>query len=70
MLVAGIFSFSQNIFYTLKRKFHHLKDVIGSSLQVKCVHYKQVNQSVEDAGVVFVKGADERKKFFEKINNQ
>ena len=29
-----------------------------------------VNQSVENAGVAFVKGADERNKFFEKINNQ
>ena len=28
------------------------------------------NQSVENAGVAFVKGADERNKFFEKINNQ
>ena len=27
------------------------------------------NQSVENAGVAFVKGADERNKFFEKINN-
>ena len=29
-----------------------------------------LNQSVENAGVAFVKGADERNKFFEKINNQ
>ena len=28
------------------------------------------NQSVENAGVAFVKGADERNKFFEKRNNQ
>ena len=28
-----------------------------------------INQSVESAGVAFVKGADERNKFFEKINN-
>ena len=28
------------------------------------------NQSVENASVEFVKGADERNKFFEKINNQ
>ena len=28
------------------------------------------NQSVENAGVAFVRGADERNKFFEKINNQ
>ena len=28
------------------------------------------NQSVENAGVVFVKGANERNKFFENINNQ
>ena len=27
------------------------------------------NQSVENAGVAFVKGAYERNKFFEKINN-
>ena len=32
------------------------------------IEYK--NQSVENAGVAFVKGADERNKFFEKINNQ
>ena len=30
-----------------------------------CFHY-QKNQSVENAGVAFVKGADERNKFFEK----
>ena len=28
------------------------------------------NQSVENAGVAFVMGADERNKFFEKKNNQ
>ena len=28
------------------------------------------NQSIENAGVAFVKGADERNKFFEKINSQ
>ena len=28
------------------------------------------NQSAEKAGVAFVKGANERNKFFEKINNQ
>ena len=28
------------------------------------------NQSVENAGVVFVKGANERNDFFEKINKQ
>ena len=28
------------------------------------------NQSNENAGVAFVKGADERNKFFEKISNQ
>ena len=28
------------------------------------------NQRVENAGVAFVKGASERNKFFEKINNQ
>ena len=28
------------------------------------------NQSVENAGVAFVKGANERNKFIEKINNQ
>ena len=27
------------------------------------------NQSVENTGVAFVKGADERNKFFEKIKN-
>ena len=27
---------------------------------------KQINQSVENAGVAFVKGANERNKFFEK----
>ena len=32
--------------------------------------YIYFNQSVENAGVAFVKGADERNKFFEKINNQ
>ena len=30
----------------------------------------QLNQSVENAGVAFVKGANERNKFFEKMNNQ
>ena len=29
-----------------------------------------LNKSVENAGVAFVKGADERNKFFEKINNR
>ena len=28
------------------------------------------NQSVENTGVAFVKGANERNEFFEKINNQ
>ena len=28
------------------------------------------NQRVENAGVAFVKGADERNKLFEKVNNQ
>ena len=28
------------------------------------------NQSVENAGLAFVKGADERNKFFEKLQNQ
>ena len=28
------------------------------------------NQSVENAGVIFVKAAEERNKFFEKINYQ
>ena len=28
------------------------------------------NQSVENAGVAFIKGADERNEFFEKINKQ
>ena len=32
--------------------------------------YRTTNQRVENAGVAFVKGADERNKFFEKINNQ
>ena len=31
---------------------------------------KDNNQSVENAGVAFVKGANERNKFFKKINNQ
>ena len=30
----------------------------------------KINQSVENAGVAFVKRVDERNKFFEKINNQ
>ena len=29
--------------------------------------FPKLNQSVENAGVAFVKGADERNKFFEKI---
>ena len=33
-------------------------------------HWNNVNQSVENAGVEIVKGADERNKFFEKINNK
>ena len=32
--------------------------------------YLQINQSVQNAGVAFVKGANERNKFFEKINKQ
>ena len=28
------------------------------------------SQSIENAGVAFVKGGNERNKFFEKINNQ
>ena len=32
--------------------------------------FAQKNQSVENAGVALVKGADERSKFFEKINNR
>ena len=42
--------------------------------RVLTTHRKELipdmNQSVENAGVAFVKGADERNKFFEKINNQ
>ena len=34
------------------------------------INVYQTNQSVEKAGVAFVKGADERNKFFEKIYNQ
>ena len=39
------------------------------------LHYFQntvmnTNQSVENAGVAFVKGGDERNEFFEKINEQ
>ena len=30
----------------------------------------EINQSIENAGVAFVKGALERNKFFEKINSQ
>ena len=37
---------------------------------IKLKKYNKENQSVENAGVAFVKGADERNKFFEKINNQ
>ena len=32
--------------------------------------HSMTNQSVENAGVAFVMAADERNKFFEKINNQ
>ena len=34
------------------------------------ITYTRQNQSVENAGVAFVKRADERNKYFEKINNQ
>ena len=34
------------------------------------VPLRSLNQSVGNAGVAFVKGADERNKFFEKINKQ
>ena len=33
-------------------------------------HKSSGNQSVENFNVAFVKGADERNNFFEKINNQ
>ena len=32
--------------------------------------YTKMNQSVENAGVAFVKGTNERNEFFEKFNNQ
>ena len=41
----------------------------SGSLCRKQLHLN-INQSVENAGVAFVKGADERNKFVEKISNQ
>ena len=38
----------------------------NSSLSLAC----SINQSVENAGVAFVKGANERNEFFKKINKQ
>ena len=34
------------------------------------MYFQYKNQSVENAGVAFVKRVDEINKFFEKINNQ
>ena len=46
--------------------FYHLTHVVSSATQGP----HKIDQSVENAGVEFVKGADERNKFFEKINKQ
>ena len=37
-------------------------------MQQKGIYY--VNQNIENAGVAFVKGANERSEFFQKINKQ
>ena len=39
-------------------------------IMIRMICYLKNNQSVENAGVAFVKGADERNEFFEKINKQ
>ena len=46
-----------------------LLEKVFSGIGSGYVVYDRINQSVENAGVAFVKGADERNKFFEKINN-
>ena len=51
-----------------------LKPLVDNKIKVTCnlkfVLERIGNQSVENAGVAFVKEADERNEFFEKVNNR
>ena len=59
------FSFSHNVFHIYISLVRQNETLCGNGItdQVK-------NQSVENAGVAFVKGVNERNKFLEKINKQ
>ena len=50
-------------------EYINLQYIHGNSICMKynCIHLKTLtNKSVENTGVAFVKGADDRNKFFEK----
>ena len=57
----------------LASKFEYLNNVktkITAHVLVMNLPNNSLNQSIENAVVAFVKGADERNKFFEEVNNQ
>ena len=57
-------------FSTTMIKIEALKTLVWHLSRVPMKEMSSLNQSVENPGVAFVKGADERNKFFEKINDQ
>ena len=57
LLVMSNFSFSNSVFKRLELQTRKYQGLFGKG-----------NQSVENAGVAFVKGANERNEFLEKIN--
>ena len=63
---ADIVTSDTKIYYT--RKFQNFTS--WYIINDRNVLHRIFNQSVENSDVAFVKGADERNKFFEKINNQ
>ena len=69
MLVTSIFSYAHNVFYHFQIEFQFFsnKNVVVFKLDQSTILLfgKELNQSVENAGVAFVKGVDERNKFFE-----
>ena len=56
-----------HVCYVKEFKCHYLLDIPTILFFISGA---KSNQSVENTGVAFVKGADERNKLFKKINNQ
>ena len=74
MLVTSISSISNNVLKAFSSSgfLNELEKStpIAETTSRARVTITSTNQSVENAGVAFVKGVDERNKFFEEINNQ